>query len=142
MASAISTPNFFPSAPGSLAAFTTVRCLVATWPSPRHTPLGRHPLGSNPPGKTPLLEADTPPRGRHPSLSGHPLGRSPPGTWDTTGYGQQGGGTHPTGMHEFLFLMFVKSGDHFINMSFKHSLCMYMYSFQDFLLNLGWCLNL
>ena len=23
----------------------------------------------------------------------------PPSTWDTTGYGRQAGGTHPTGMH-------------------------------------------
>ena len=25
----------------------------------------------------------------------------PPITWDTTGYGQQAGGTHPTGMYSF-----------------------------------------
>ena len=27
-------------------------------------------------------------------------------TWDTTGYGQQAGGTHPAGMHS-CFLMFL-----------------------------------
>ena len=26
----------------------------------------------------------------------------PRDTWDTTGYGQQAGGTHPTGMHSLL----------------------------------------
>ena len=35
--------------------------------------------------------------GRH--LGG--LGR-PPDTWDTIGYSQQGGGTHPTRMHSCL----------------------------------------
>ena len=31
------------------------------------------------------------------------LGRPIRHTWDTMGYGQQSGGTHPTGMHSFSF---------------------------------------
>ena len=30
---------------------------------------------------------------------------APPETWDTTGYGQQAGGTHPTGMHSRLSIL-------------------------------------
>ena len=48
----------------------------------------QHAMGQTPPGQTPP--------GRHP----HP-GQTPPGRHplDTTVYGQQVGGTHPTGMH-------------------------------------------
>ena len=37
-------------------------------------------------------------------MSGGVLQTPPPiyGTWDTTGYGQRAGGTHPTGMHSCL----------------------------------------
>ena len=45
------------------------------------TPLGRPPQGWEPPGRHPL-----------------PLGRHPPAQC-MLGYGQQAGGTHPTGMH-------------------------------------------
>ena len=30
---------------------------------------------------------------------------NPPGTWDATGYGQQAGGTHPTGMPSCLIFV-------------------------------------
>ena len=51
------------------------------------TPLGRHPVGG-PPGRHP--QADTPTPGRHPPAQCR------------LGYGQQAGGTHPTGMHSCL----------------------------------------
>ena len=66
------------------------------------TPLGRHPL---PPGQTPSL-------GRHPwpdtpwayiPLVTHPPGQKPPGQC-MLGYGQQAGGTHPTGMQSWYKL--------------------------------------
>ena len=61
-----------------------------------YTPPARHPLGRHP------TWADTPP-GRH-SLGRHPPRQTPPPYTDipppdTTGYGQQAGGTHPTGVH-------------------------------------------
>ena len=38
---------------------------------------------------------------RHTQVCLQGVGQTPPGsyTWDTTVYGEQGGGTHPTGMH-------------------------------------------
>ena len=51
---------------------------------------GRHPLGRHPPRQTPP-QADT--------LA---PGQTPPS--NTTGYGQQVGGTHPTGMHTCCIL--------------------------------------
>ena len=40
-------------------------------------------------------------------FQGRELGRPPwpPDTWDTTGYGQRAGGTHPTGMHSCAFYL-------------------------------------
>ena len=38
------------------------------------------------------------------SASGGRLGRPPQDTWDTIGYGQQEGGTHPTGMNSCIIL--------------------------------------
>ena len=35
------------------------------------------------------------------------MGRPP--QWDTTGYGQQAGGTHPTGMHSCLNIILLLS---------------------------------
>ena len=65
-----------------------------------HTPVHRGRGYLHHPGRHPFTQ--TPPPGRH-SLGRHPPpGRIPPPsrhTWDTTGYGQQAGGTHPTGMH-------------------------------------------
>ena len=59
------------------------------------TPLGRPPWADTPwadtPGQTPLL-------GRHPPRPVH-AGDTHSLLLDTTGYGQQAGGTHPTGMH-------------------------------------------
>ena len=81
---------------------------------------GIHPLGRHPPGRHPL--------GRHtPALPSacwdtHPL---PSACWDThphvqcmLGYGQQAGGTHPTGMHScynncFAFLKSGRTGKYF-----------------------------
>ena len=40
-------------------------------------------------------------QGQTPPLCRAPQADTPPGK-DTTGYGQQAGGTHPTGMHTFL----------------------------------------
>ena len=60
-----------------------------------HTPLGRHLLGRHPLGRRP--QADTP-------LDRHPLGRHPIPS-DTTGYGQQADGMHPTGMHTCVHLL-------------------------------------
>ena len=55
------------------------------------TPLGRHPLDRHSLGRhTPW--ADTP-------LDRHSLGRHHPPAQYMLGYGQQAGGTHPTGMH-------------------------------------------
>ena len=66
--------------------------------------LGYKPRAYTPPGQTPLtllgrhpLPGQTPSQGRQP-LSRHPLGKSPPWS-DMMLYGQQAGGTHPTGMH-------------------------------------------
>ena len=81
------------------------------------TPWADTAQGRHPPGQTPSLgRADTP-LGRHPPRADTPwadtpLGRHPLSSacWDThtptqcmLGYGQQAGGTHPTGMH-FCFL--------------------------------------
>ena len=64
--------------------------------------MGRHP---HPPRQT-TPWAGTPPLGRHdprhtltPRQTPPPLGRHPIPPLDTTGYGQQAGGTHPTGIH-------------------------------------------
>ena len=69
-------------------------CPIACW----DTPLGRHPPEHNPPGANPL--------GHHLPGSRHPLGEdtpwNPPCTVHAGRYGQQAGGTHPTGMHTFL----------------------------------------
>ena len=65
--------------------------------------VGRHPhpprqttpwAGTPPPADTPLPGRHTP-LGRHP----YPLSRHPLPPLDTTGYGQQAGGMHPTGIH-------------------------------------------
>ena len=100
-----------------------------THPLGRHPPPpGRHPPGQTPPlGPEADTSGQTPPS-RHTSLGRHPLGRHlladtplPSACWDThkklapcpvhagihspcpaqcmLGYGQQAGGTHPTGMH-------------------------------------------
>ena len=79
-------------------------------PLGRHPPhLGRYPLGRYPPGQTPLGRhpLGKHPLGRHPSLGRQPIVRHPPRRppSDTTGYGQQAGGTHPTGMHTCFVLI-------------------------------------
>ena len=65
-------------------------CPIACWdtqPPAADTPLRKHPHRQTPPGQT------------HP-LGRHPTRRTPPpADSNTTGYGQQAGGTHPTGMH-------------------------------------------
>ena len=75
------------------------------------TPLGRHPLGGPPWADTPLADtpqadapwADTPPGQTSPPAD-TPLGQTPllgrhSPAQCMIGYGQQAGGTHPTGMH-------------------------------------------
>ena len=63
------------------------------------------------------------PTGQTPSSGRHPPGRHPPGrhpprqtpphlSWDTAGYGQQAGGTHPTGMRT-CFIKFNLSFEKF-----------------------------
>ena len=76
------------------------------------TPLGRHPQTDTPLGRHPLVDnpqPDTPARHPPPHCMleyTHPL---PSACWDIhapaqcmLGYGQQTGGTHPTGMHSCL----------------------------------------
>ena len=53
------------------------------------------------------------------TLTGLPKGGlgklpTPKNTWDTTGYGQQAGGMHPTGMHSCFN---IKSGYVHLNMN-------------------------
>ena len=57
-------------------------------------------LGYTPQADIPFPQADIP-LGRHLPRQAHPLGRHPPPR-DTLEYGQQVGGTHPTGMHTSL----------------------------------------
>ena len=76
-----------------------------TLPLGRHPPpLGRHPLDIPPPGRHPTGQtppwADSHPQDRNPWADTPP----PPPQPDTTGYGQQADGTHPTGMHSCLIL--------------------------------------
>ena len=76
-------------------------CPIACWdaPSPRPEahPSGRHSLGRHPcpppPQRTPRAD---------PPLDRHPPGKTPPAQC-MLGYGQQAGGTHPTGMHSCLY---------------------------------------
>ena len=62
--------------------------------------LPHDPPGHTPPGQTPTLWADTHPQSRHPS-------RQTPPAQCMLGYGQQAGGTHPTGM-QFRFKYFCQ----------------------------------
>ena len=55
--------------------------------------------GDLPPGVSASEGGLHPGKGLHPELG---LGRPPSDIWDTTGYGQQAGSTHPTGMHTCL----------------------------------------
>ena len=67
-------------------------------------------MGRHPPGHTPPLPSacwDTPPPRQTPPYPVH-AGIHPPA--DTMGYGQQVGGTHPTGMHCCLRLCFIGQG--------------------------------
>ena len=59
------------------------------------TPPGRPPLGRHPPGKHPPEQ--TPPGQIPPGQI--PPGQTPPPAQCILGYGQQAGGTHPTGTH-------------------------------------------
>ena len=77
----------------SVTLFTGV-CPIACWDTPpRHTSPRQIP-----PGQTPSLWADNPPLGRQPP----PPWQTSPHPPNTTGYGQQAGGTHPTGMHSCI----------------------------------------
>ena len=59
-------------------------------------------------GQTPPTPRQTSSLGRHPPPAQCMLGCTPPA--DTTGYGQQADGTHPTGMHScFTFAFFINS---------------------------------
>ena len=76
-------------------------CMLGYTPS-QTPPLGRPPWADTSPRQTPSLGrhthwADSPPWADTP-LVRHPTGQTPSPP-DTMGYGQQAGGTHPTGMH-------------------------------------------
>ena len=75
-------------------------CLSACWdttPPRADTPPGsRHP-----PQQTPPTGADTPQEQTPSPRSRHPTEQTPPGK-QTSAYGQQTAGTHPTGMHSCL----------------------------------------
>ena len=74
------------------------------------TPLGRHTPGQTPPRSRHPWGADPPPPGQTlPSGSRQPLSpRSrPPQAVHAGRYGQQAGGTHPTGMHTCLCIFLL-----------------------------------
>ena len=74
---------------------------VSGTPPGRYTPLGRYtPRQVHPP------PAGAPPSGRYPPLQVDPAGTPPQQCM--LGYGQQAGGTHPTGMHS-CFKLFLRS---------------------------------
>ena len=75
-------------------------------PLPRQIPPWANPRADTlSPGQTPPW-ADTPPTpGQTPPLSSAGIHTHPPSLVDTTGYGQQAGGTHPTGMHSCFILL-------------------------------------
>ena len=83
-------------------------------PPSRYTPSGRY----NPPAGTPPPQAGTPlrqvpsPRQVHPPDRYTPQAGTSPGQVHPTqcmlGYGQQAGGTHPTGMHSCFFLFIAR----------------------------------
>ena len=90
-----------------------------TPPPGRHNPHGRHPLGRHNPHWADTLHGrclpSRHPLGRHPPAKGM-LGYTPPDQCILRytspakcmlGYGQQVGGTHPTGMHSCFFLFFI-----------------------------------
>ena len=86
--------------------------------TPRQTPSGRHSQEQTPlaPGTKHLLSQtpvrhppgantpkyQTPPRADTPLEQTPPWSRHPPDAMQAGRYGQQEGGTHPTGMHTFL----------------------------------------
>ena len=90
-------------------------------PSGQAPPWAAPPLRAGPPGPTPPPWADTPwagtplgrnPLGRHPAppqWADTPLpGQTPPApTQSMLGYGQQAGGTHPTGIQSCFYLAFL-----------------------------------
>ena len=96
------------------------------WSLGRH-PLGRHPRRADPPGSRHPLEK-TSPRSRHSPLPGS---RQPPIPWEQTSpppgvdptpgtvyagrYGQQAGGTHPTGMNTCLEIFQINKGQNVLN---------------------------
>ena len=64
---------------------------------PGQVPPGRYPLGRYPPGLIP--PGHLPPGHRYTPGQVHPWAGTPPGPVHAGRYGQQAGGTHPTGMH-------------------------------------------
>ena len=64
--------------------------------------LGYHPSWQQTlPGSRPPFGTDTTPQSPHP----HPPGADPSGAVHAGRYGQQAGGTHPTGMHSFSYFV-------------------------------------
>ena len=72
-------------------------------PQSRHLPGSRHPPGVDTPRSRHPLEQTTP-------WSRHPPKQTPPCTVHAERYGQQAGGTHPTGMHTCLGMVMLGHG--------------------------------
>ena len=110
---------------------------------------GIHPQGRHPWADTPSRHpwADTPwadpPPGRHTYLGRHPPGKHPTPS-DTTGYGQQAGGMHPTGMH-----ICIQKCSHWSEIETR-TLCFVLYQssslyrlrYKSRVLNIGWSIRM
>ena len=92
-------------------------CLSACWDAIPPRP-SRHPPGTRQtppgPGRPPPRTRQTPPGpGRHPPGTRHPPGPGrPPPRKQTPAYGLRAAGTHPTGMHSCLVLVFTVPVQH------------------------------
>ena len=80
--------------------------------TPSHPPGQVHPLAGTPTGRYTSLAGTpwgryTPQAGIHPPVSTPPWAGTPPGAVHAGRYGQQAGGTHPTGIHSCLFAYFL-----------------------------------
>ena len=103
MASQVNNSNYRPQRSCSKVMFLHLSVILFTG-GVCHTPLGRHPPEQTPSGRHP---PGRPPLGRQPPWTDNLPGQTPPGRLPRAyippaqcmlGYGQQAGGTHPTGM--------------------------------------------